>query len=52
MKEYEYMVFCPRCKKTSKFVETSLKDKLFPVRCPKCDNVFTRIESYKKLLPF
>lgn len=51
MKQYQYTIFCPRCKKTSTIIEKTLKDKLFPVRCPHCDYVFTRIESYKKILP-
>jgi len=50
MKQYEYTVFCPHCRKTSKIIEKSFKDKIFPVRCPKCQYVFTRIESYKKIL--
>ncbi|MDG6217840.1 MAG: hypothetical protein QCI00_00170 [Candidatus Thermoplasmatota archaeon] len=51
MKQYEYQIFCPHCRKTSTIVESGLKDKLFPVRCPHCEYVFTRIESYKKILP-
>jgi len=51
MKQYEYQVFCPNCRKTSTIVESGIKDKLFPVRCPHCNYVFTRIESYKKILP-
>ena len=51
MKKYQYTVYCPRCKKTATIVETSIKDKLFPVLCPHCDYSFTRIESYKKIFP-
>ncbi|MFO8078386.1 MAG: zinc-ribbon domain-containing protein [Thermoplasmatota archaeon] len=51
MKQYQYTVYCPRCKKTSTIVEKSIKDKLFSVRCPHCGYVFTRIESYKKYFP-